>query len=375
MRCLPRLPSHRSTPACPAPPKPVSAGSASRVDGCSGARTGPAIATPASRCGRRRRTGCAGRTCAGAPGAPCPPGSAEDGRPLRCPHCLWRRPPPAPRARRRQPAPRAWPESRPNRGRRGRLQQRRRGKWAWRAPGGLLVVEIEEDSSVLDARGVMHVGTVFDQDALRPRPGGRARFACSPYLWRARAVPSDTQARPGETGHAPIVSSGQRMGAAAATLLFTCLIAAPARSAARDPRARRGAGRRPRPDHLRGVVRQLPRPATGRGLDRSLLAFEEEIPDFTDCDFAAREPDGDWIAVAHEGGPVRGFSEMMPAFRGALTVEQLGRVMSYIRTLCTDARWPPGELNLPRVPSSPKKPIWRMNGWWRATGTSRTAMP
>ena len=86
----------------------------------------------------------------------------------------------------------------------------------------------------------------------------------------------------------------------------------------------------------------------GTGLDRSLLAFEEEIPDFTDCDFAAREPDGDWIAVAHEGGPVRGFSEMMPAFRGALTVEQLERVMAYIRSLCTDASWPRGELNLPR---------------------------
>ena len=86
----------------------------------------------------------------------------------------------------------------------------------------------------------------------------------------------------------------------------------------------------------------------GTGLDRSLLAFEEEMPDFTDCDFAAREPDGDWIAVAHEGGPVRGFSEMMPAFRGALTEEQLGRVMGYIRTLCTDDNWPRGELNLPR---------------------------
>ena len=86
----------------------------------------------------------------------------------------------------------------------------------------------------------------------------------------------------------------------------------------------------------------------GTGFEPSLLAFEEEMPDFTDCDFAAREPDGDWIAVAHEGGPVRGFSEMMPAFRGALTVEQLERVMGYIRSLCTDDNWPRGELNLPR---------------------------
>ncbi len=87
----------------------------------------------------------------------------------------------------------------------------------------------------------------------------------------------------------------------------------------------------------------------GTGLAPSLVAFEEELPDFSDCDFAAREPDADWIAVAHEGGPVRGFSEMMPAFRGALTEEQLARVMGYIRTLCTDPDWPRGELNLPRA--------------------------
>lgn len=87
----------------------------------------------------------------------------------------------------------------------------------------------------------------------------------------------------------------------------------------------------------------------GRGIERALLGFEEAIPDFTDCDFAAREPDADWIAVAHEGGPVRGFSEMMPAFRGALTPDQLGRIMRHIRTLCTDPAWPRGELNLPRA--------------------------
>ena len=86
----------------------------------------------------------------------------------------------------------------------------------------------------------------------------------------------------------------------------------------------------------------------GTGLPPSLLAVEEEVPGFTACDFAARAPDGVWIAVAHEGGPGRGFSEMMPAFRGALTEEQLGRVMGYIRTLCTDDNWPRGELNLPR---------------------------
>ena len=139
-----------------------------------------------------------------------------------------------------------------------------------------------------------------------------------------------------------------RMSAPAATLLFAWMIPAPAGAQLATP----GLGA-----ELADAPGQTIYAAScanchaldGRGLDRSLLAFEEEIPDFTDCDFAAREPDGDWIAVAHEGGPVRGFSEMMPAFRGALTVEQLGRVMEYIRTLCTDPRWPRGELNLPRA--------------------------
>ncbi|MDH3423006.1 MAG: c-type cytochrome [Gemmatimonadota bacterium] len=87
----------------------------------------------------------------------------------------------------------------------------------------------------------------------------------------------------------------------------------------------------------------------GRGLDRALVGFEEALPDFTDCDFAAREPESDWIAIGHEGGPVRGFSMMMPAFGEALSVEQVARVVRHIKSLCTDPSWPRGKLNLPRA--------------------------
>ena len=87
----------------------------------------------------------------------------------------------------------------------------------------------------------------------------------------------------------------------------------------------------------------------GRGSPPSLRAFADPVPDFTDCDFAAREPDSDWVGVAYEGGPSRGFSEFMPAFEGALTIEQLELAVSHIRTFCTDSRWPRGELNLPRA--------------------------
>ncbi len=87
----------------------------------------------------------------------------------------------------------------------------------------------------------------------------------------------------------------------------------------------------------------------GRGGPPSLMGFSTPVPDFTDCDFAAREPDSDWIGIAFEGGPSRGFSDFMPAFAGALTVDQIELAVSHIRSFCTDSRWPRGELNLPRA--------------------------
>jgi hypothetical protein len=87
----------------------------------------------------------------------------------------------------------------------------------------------------------------------------------------------------------------------------------------------------------------------GKGLPQSHVGFEDPLPDFTDCNFATREPDADWVAVAHEGGPVRGFSPMMPSFGGALTVEELELAISHIRTFCPDETWPRGELNFPRA--------------------------
>jgi hypothetical protein len=53
--------------------------------------------------------------------------------------------------------------------------------------------------------------------------------------------------------------------------------------------------------------------------------------------------------VIHEGGAEgRGFSDIMPSFAEALTLEQIDKVTAYMRTLCTEPAWPLGELNLPR---------------------------
>src|SRR5690606_26082281 len=87
----------------------------------------------------------------------------------------------------------------------------------------------------------------------------------------------------------------------------------------------------------------------GRGMPAERVGFDTPLPDFTDCSFATREPDADWFAVVHEGGPVRAFARIMPAYGDALTDDEIAATLAYIRTLCTDDRWPRGELNLPRA--------------------------
>ncbi len=73
------------------------------------------------------------------------------------------------------------------------------------------------------------------------------------------------------------------------------------------------------------------------------------VPDFTDCNFASREPDADWAAIIHDGGPVRAFDRMMPAFGEALSAAEIQAILDHVRTLCGDEAWPRGELNLPRA--------------------------
>jgi len=87
----------------------------------------------------------------------------------------------------------------------------------------------------------------------------------------------------------------------------------------------------------------------GTGAPRSVVGFAAPLPDFSDCAFATGEPDPDWFAVVHEGGPVRALDRHMPAFGDALSSGDIRLAISHIRTFCSDPAWPQGDLNLPRA--------------------------
>ena len=86
----------------------------------------------------------------------------------------------------------------------------------------------------------------------------------------------------------------------------------------------------------------------GRGTPRSSTGFELDLPDFSDCSFATPEADADWAVIVHSGGRARAFNRMMPAFGDALSREEIGRILEYVRSFCTERGWPRGDLNLPR---------------------------
>src|SRR5207249_10259201 len=86
----------------------------------------------------------------------------------------------------------------------------------------------------------------------------------------------------------------------------------------------------------------------GKGMPRTTVGFETPLPDFTVCNQTSREPNSDWKAIIHNGGPARGFSEIMPSFTEALKPNQIEEVVQYMSGFCRD-RWPRGELNLPRA--------------------------
>jgi mono/diheme cytochrome c family protein len=87
----------------------------------------------------------------------------------------------------------------------------------------------------------------------------------------------------------------------------------------------------------------------GKGQPRSVVGFDTELPDFTDCAFTTPEADVDWWSVVHEGGRARALDRRMPAFGDALSDPEIDNVIRHVRGFCAEPGWPRGDLNFPRV--------------------------
>lgn len=127
-----------------------------------------------------------------------------------------------------------------------------------------------------------------------------------------------------------------------ALIAAACLLASPAAAAGQTPETGR-TGRQV----YESICITCHGP-DGRGGVNPAIEQIVKTPDFSDCGFANREPDRGFLAVAHNGGPARGFSPLMAPWGGAFTEHELSLAVGHIRTLCADQRWPRGELNLPR---------------------------
>jgi len=91
--------------------------------------------------------------------------------------------------------------------------------------------------------------------------------------------------------------------------------------------------------------------STGQGAAPTSTEFTrpDTFPDFTICHQTTPEPNNTWKDVIEHGGPARGFSQIMPAFDGVLTSDEINDVMEYMRSFCANKHWARGELNLPRA--------------------------
>src|ERR1700760_4675576 len=89
----------------------------------------------------------------------------------------------------------------------------------------------------------------------------------------------------------------------------------------------------------------------GHGTPQIVAGFAQpdSFPHFDKCEETTPEYTKDYTAAIRDGGPARGFSEIMPSFSGALTAAEIDQVVKYLRSLCKEPGWPLGELNVPRA--------------------------
>jgi len=88
--------------------------------------------------------------------------------------------------------------------------------------------------------------------------------------------------------------------------------------------------------------------ADARGTPAASVRTDVPPADLASCSVNTAETEDQWVGVVTRGGSAFGLSLDMPAYAEAGTPEQIRMVVRYVRSLCRERGWPPGELNFPR---------------------------
>ena len=88
--------------------------------------------------------------------------------------------------------------------------------------------------------------------------------------------------------------------------------------------------------------------ADARGTPAASVRTDVPPADLASCAVNTAETEDQWVGVVTRGGAAFGLSLDMPAYGDAGTPEQIRMVVRYVRSLCRERGWPPGELNFPR---------------------------
>jgi hypothetical protein len=88
--------------------------------------------------------------------------------------------------------------------------------------------------------------------------------------------------------------------------------------------------------------------ADAKGTGQLAAALPVRPANLTDCQLTAEDPVEVVQGIIRHGGPYAGRTSVMPAFGTVLSSSDIADVARYVKSLCTDPDWVPGELNFPR---------------------------
>jgi mono/diheme cytochrome c family protein len=88
--------------------------------------------------------------------------------------------------------------------------------------------------------------------------------------------------------------------------------------------------------------------ADAKGTGQLAAALPVRPANLTDCKLTAEDPVEVLQGIIRHGGPYAGRSSVMPAFGTVLSNSDIADLARYVKSLCADPDWVPGELNFPR---------------------------